>query len=136
MIEIRRRGSFLLKPVQPILVGSVFLTEDLDCNLTSQLHVFGKIDHSHPARAELLENSIVGNSLCLHLPQNSLATKRHIKNFWYSLLLICAFVPFYGLIRKPEKRLLPTTFPQPQPERATGSKTQRWERCPSSRVVE
>ena len=45
--------------MQTIFVGRVFVTENLDRNLAPELHVFGKIDHAHPARAELLENSVM-----------------------------------------------------------------------------
>ena len=31
-----------------------------------QLRVFGKVNLTHPARGELLENSVVGNRSCGH----------------------------------------------------------------------
>src|SRR6185503_6765321 len=68
MVEIRCCGSFLVKPMQSIFVSRVLMTQDLDCNLASELHVFRKIDHAHPARAELLENSVMGNFLRIHVP--------------------------------------------------------------------
>jgi hypothetical protein len=48
-------------------VGSEFLAEDLDRDLAPELHVLGEIDLTHSAGAELLENSIMGNFIRIHL---------------------------------------------------------------------
>src|SRR6185369_560799 len=67
MIQVRRCRSFLLESMQAILVCRVLVTQDLDRNLAPELHVFREIDHTHPARAELIENSVMGNFLRIHV---------------------------------------------------------------------
>src|SRR5688572_25517480 len=52
--------------MQTILVGSEFVTEDLDRDLTAEFHVFGKIDYTHPARTELFENPVMRNLFRVH----------------------------------------------------------------------
>ncbi len=52
--------------MQAIFVGSELLAQDLDRDLAAELHVFGKIDHTHPARAELLENPVMRNLFGIH----------------------------------------------------------------------
>jgi hypothetical protein len=70
MIEIRRCRSFLFESMESILVGSEFLAEDLDRDLATELHVFGKINHAHPAGAELLENSVMRDFFRIHYSQS------------------------------------------------------------------
>src|SRR5215203_6249650 len=99
MIEIGSSGSLLLESMKSIFVRCVFLTEDFDGNLTSELHVFGKVDHAHAARAELFKNPVMRNLLRFHLrlkafSEEPLATKAQRHNSicplsFYSLCLLC-----------------------------------------------
>src|SRR6185369_16139773 len=66
MVQVRSRGRFLFKTMETILVGRIFLAQDLDRDFAPELHVFGKIDLAHPARAELLEDSVMRNFTAVH----------------------------------------------------------------------
>jgi hypothetical protein len=52
--------------MQSILVGSEFVTKDLDRDLAAQLQVFGKIDYAHPAGSELLKNPVMRDLFGIH----------------------------------------------------------------------
>src|SRR5258708_15683847 len=57
MIERRSGAGFLLKSIYAIAIGGELFTEKLERDLSTQLGIFGQIDFTHSARAELLENS-------------------------------------------------------------------------------
>jgi len=44
--------------METILVRRKFLAQNLDRDLASELHVFGKIDLAHAARPELFQDSV------------------------------------------------------------------------------
>ncbi len=67
MVEIRRGRRFLFEAIESIPVGSEFVTEDLDRDLATELHVFSKIDDAHPACAELLKNLVMRDLFGIHL---------------------------------------------------------------------
>src|ERR1043165_7783493 len=53
-----RLHRFELEAMQSIFIGGEFLAEDLDRDFATEFQIFGQIDHTHPAGAELIENSV------------------------------------------------------------------------------
>jgi hypothetical protein len=62
MVEGRGRPRFLLEPRQAIRVPRELGGQYFQGQLAAQPRVFGKIDLSHPARAEFVEDAIMGDS--------------------------------------------------------------------------
>ena len=66
MIERGRRASFTLEAFLGNGIGEHFGRQELDRNLAAEPLVFGAIDHSHPAAAELLNDPVMRNSFARH----------------------------------------------------------------------
>jgi len=58
---IKRRGgaSFLLKATEAISIGRELFAEQLECGLSAQLCIFGKVYLAHATGAQLLENAVM-----------------------------------------------------------------------------
>ena len=65
---VQRRSStrFALKALQRSLVLRHFLWKELECDPSSQLRVFGFVDDTHSAAAELRGNLVMGDGLSNH----------------------------------------------------------------------
>ncbi len=72
----RRSGlGFALEAGQGLRVFGDFIGQEFQGNKAMQLHVFGFIDHAHPAAAEFVDDAIVGDGLADHA-QNLTSVKR------------------------------------------------------------
>src|SRR5882762_4021392 len=68
MVQSRGSLSLASKTLQSLDVLGEFFRQELQGNKALELGVFGLVDNSHPAAAELLDNAIVRNGLADHGP--------------------------------------------------------------------
>src|ERR1700734_1719206 len=82
MVEGRSSARLALETLQRMPIDSGIFRKELQCDQAAQTNVFGLIDHSHTARAQLFLNAIVRDSLLVHDAQNSTLGRWHE---WYSV---------------------------------------------------
>ena len=66
MVQSRGRASFPLKALESLTVFGQLWRQELQGHETAQPGVFRLVHDTHPAAAQLLTNSIVGNRLADH----------------------------------------------------------------------
>jgi hypothetical protein len=66
VIEGRGCLGFALETLERLMVLRQSLRQELQGDEAMQLGVFGLIDHTHPAAAQLLQNTVVRNRLAQH----------------------------------------------------------------------
>ena len=71
MVEGRSSARLALETLQRMPIDSGIFRKELQCDQAAQSNVFGLIDHSHTARAQLFLNTIVRDGLLVHDAQNS-----------------------------------------------------------------
>jgi hypothetical protein len=71
MVQPGERQRFLAESLAGSFVSQGSGWEDFYCNVTFQLLVVRKKDHSHPARADLLHDAVVAEIFPEHVPEHN-----------------------------------------------------------------
>ena len=66
MVERRGGVGFLIETIEAVAVLRQLLGQQLKRDLAPELEIFGQINFTHAAGAELFENSITTNVLQVH----------------------------------------------------------------------
>jgi hypothetical protein len=73
MIQRRGSPSFALEPFKYLRIMCEVVWQELQGHKAVKASIFGFVDNAHPATAELLQDSIVRNSLANHLVEGGAA---------------------------------------------------------------
>ena len=68
MVEGGGGARFALETLERLPIARKLLGQKLEGDAAAEARVFGLVDHTHSAGAELLDDSIVGDSLADHDP--------------------------------------------------------------------